>query len=79
MTAVLEWQGGVFIDEEVSLLEDFDWVKHINNNILVNRGNRHVGGKVVAFHSVEYSSPLERQKKEETFKVKQYSRSFPAI
>lgn len=79
VAAVLEEAGGVFVEEYVSLLEGFEWLQDIANNIFVNRAARNVQPQVVAFHSVEHSSPLLRQDKPEVVQVKQYMRLFPAI
>jgi hypothetical protein len=35
--------------------------------------------QVVAFHSVDHSSPMIRQEKPEVVQVKQYMRLFPAV
>lgn len=42
VTTVLEELGGIFVEEYVSLLEGFEWLEDIGNNIFVNRGARNV-------------------------------------
>ncbi len=48
---VMKEMGGVFIEEQVSLLEDFAWVEDIANNIFINRGARNIDPEIVGFHS----------------------------
>jgi len=60
LLSVLYENGGIIIDDLLTITENFNWVKHINNSIYVNRGNQGVEPKVVGFYSPFYSSPAQK-------------------
>jgi hypothetical protein len=58
--SVLFEKGGVIIDGSLTLTENFDWIRQIQNNIYVNRGNPDVQPQVVGFYSPLYSSDIKK-------------------
>jgi len=56
MLSALYEQGGVIIDDAVTITENFDWIRQIKSNIYVNRGNPGAQPQVVGFYSLFYSS-----------------------
>jgi hypothetical protein len=50
----------VIIDGSLTLTEDFDWIRQIESNIYVNRGNPDAQPQVVGFYSPLYSSDIKK-------------------
>jgi hypothetical protein len=48
------------MDGSITLTENFDWVRKINDNIYVNRGNPDAQPQVVGFYSPFYSSEIRK-------------------
>lgn len=60
---ILMEQGGTIVTEELIFTESLDWIKQIDANSYVNRGDENIKAKVVGFYDPYYSSSPEKQKR----------------
>lgn len=52
--------GGIYIDQDIILTEDFSWINHIHSNKYVNAKQWIKKAEFIGFHSNQFSPSLKK-------------------
>lgn len=58
MLEILNANGGILIEKDIILTENFTWLENINSNIYLNRGKQSASAHYFGFFNLDYGPVL---------------------